>query len=450
MSHFSVIVVTDKLDESELAAKLQPFHEFECTGMSDQYVIDVDKTEEARAEYEEYKVTKWKDAAGELHNPSDERFYREPTKEEQEKHGLGRGRLSGTGFGNKISWSSRDWEDGKGYRAKVHMTPEEAGMVELELPATSVMSFSAFLEYYYGLGDDKHVYDEADVDREDKHKYGYILLKKTDPAARKVVLEDDRREANNNVLKYVDRTNPNKHWDWWSLGGRYNGRLRVKPSMETVQQVAKGVGGLMTPPHEDPLALDYARIGDIDFDAMYEATKQARKDRVAAAFKKIRTEQAKEGLPEPTDEQIVADWNIYRAASQKVDQEWYSEWRKYREETEGAGNMPFEEWLGVVKGELDLAETLNTYGYVATPLKWDAGLSTKDDIAEYMSVGTPFSAFAFIDLEGNWNENGSMGWWGIVTDEKDEADWGATFSAFMKDLVENHSDKFLAVVDCHV
>ena len=53
MSHFSVVVITShKPDEDVLAPILQPWHEFECTGIDDQYVQDVDILEEARMEYE--------------------------------------------------------------------------------------------------------------------------------------------------------------------------------------------------------------------------------------------------------------------------------------------------------------------------------------------------------------------------------------------------------------
>ena len=41
MSHFVVMVIGED-PEAELA----PFHEFECTGLDDQYVQDVDITEE--------------------------------------------------------------------------------------------------------------------------------------------------------------------------------------------------------------------------------------------------------------------------------------------------------------------------------------------------------------------------------------------------------------------
>lgn len=46
MSHFTVMVVTDSPDEAELHNALQPFHQYECTGVEDQYVTHVDVTEE--------------------------------------------------------------------------------------------------------------------------------------------------------------------------------------------------------------------------------------------------------------------------------------------------------------------------------------------------------------------------------------------------------------------
>lgn len=43
MSHFAVLVV------GEVEHNLAPFHEFECTGTDNEFVQDVDQTEEARA-----------------------------------------------------------------------------------------------------------------------------------------------------------------------------------------------------------------------------------------------------------------------------------------------------------------------------------------------------------------------------------------------------------------
>jgi len=62
MSHFTVLVripaaELENHDEESiknvLADKLQPYHEFECTGVKDQYVIEMDETDEHMASYEE-------------------------------------------------------------------------------------------------------------------------------------------------------------------------------------------------------------------------------------------------------------------------------------------------------------------------------------------------------------------------------------------------------------
>jgi hypothetical protein len=49
MSHFTVLVIGDNIEK-----QLQPYHEYECTGIDDEYVIDVDKTEEVESWLKEF------------------------------------------------------------------------------------------------------------------------------------------------------------------------------------------------------------------------------------------------------------------------------------------------------------------------------------------------------------------------------------------------------------
>ena len=50
MSHFAVLVITEQEPiDDVLSAALQPFHEYECTGIDDKYVVDVDVTDEVEA-----------------------------------------------------------------------------------------------------------------------------------------------------------------------------------------------------------------------------------------------------------------------------------------------------------------------------------------------------------------------------------------------------------------
>ena len=48
MSHFSVLVVGD------VDYNMAPFHEFECDGIDDEFIQDLDVTEEAKSGYKKY------------------------------------------------------------------------------------------------------------------------------------------------------------------------------------------------------------------------------------------------------------------------------------------------------------------------------------------------------------------------------------------------------------
>ena len=64
--------------------QLQPFHEFECTGTNDEFVQNVDLTDELRKKYEDDTETirRLRAPDGSLHEPYNDEFYRELTPEE--------------------------------------------------------------------------------------------------------------------------------------------------------------------------------------------------------------------------------------------------------------------------------------------------------------------------------------------------------------------------------
>ena len=49
--------------------------------------------------------------------------------------------------------------------------------------------------------------------------------------------------------------------------------------------------------------------------------------------------------------------------------------------------------------------------------------------------------------DGEWYERGEMGWWGIVSDEKDTEVWNNQFNKLLNDLPE---DTLLSMYDCHI
>jgi hypothetical protein len=39
-------------------------------------------------------------------------------------------------------------------------------------------------------------------------------------------------DAGGNLLRVIDRTNPNRKWDWWQIGGRYKGKIALANAVE--------------------------------------------------------------------------------------------------------------------------------------------------------------------------------------------------------------------------
>lgn len=133
MSHFCVYVVGDDVGE-----QLAPYHEFECTGLDDQYVQDIDKTEKARQTYQRSGLDT-------------------PLREDE------------------------------------------------ELPE-NVSHEAWWISQYFGAG----ILHPGEA-RTEAHKYGFVEV-------------DEQGE----VLRFVDRTNPNAKWDWWVVGGRWSNSLKTK------------------------------------------------------------------------------------------------------------------------------------------------------------------------------------------------------------------------------
>ena len=85
MSHFAVLVITDEKPTQEVIGRvLQPWHEYECTGVEDEYVVEVDVTDEVEKEWNrDSKVLKLTD--GSIHCRYDEMFYTAESEDEFER-----------------------------------------------------------------------------------------------------------------------------------------------------------------------------------------------------------------------------------------------------------------------------------------------------------------------------------------------------------------------------
>lgn len=359
MSHFTVMVVTDREPTDDvLTEALAPFHEFECTEHSDQYVQEVDETEEMREEYADHTVSRIRMPDGLLRSPSDDAFYRDPTPEEARIVGLG------SGCSGALSWHSQDWGDGRGYRTRVRFVPE--GCTEVDVPAVEVFTFAEFVAYWT----DRQVVPFGErPDIEKTHMYGWVEV-----------------DEGGDVTRVVRRTNPNKKWDWWQVGGRWDGFLRMK------------AGG----------KADSAAKRDVDFDG-------------------IRDEEGRRaGEKWDTIRAIVGDLSTFIPWADLVTRHG-GDYAAARAEYHA---QPAVKALraGGVKFAFDSVESFTM------PREQHVDHARK----------TACQTFAFL-RDGQWAEKGEMGWFACVSDEK--ADWPTIFEGLLADVPDDH---WLTVVDCHI
>lgn len=197
MSHYCVMVVTEnEPTQKTLVDALAPYHEFESTGEVNEYVLDIDITAKVREEYEGRFRIYYSAPDGTKTYIYDDSFFRDPTEEEVKKIGS----MGGSGFGAGLTYTSKDWGDGKGYRMKIHHIPDDCEKVDVPVKETQT-----FLEYVQEHHTKETIPFGQQPYRTGAHKWGWIEL-----------------DRNGDVAKIVDRTNPNAKWDWWQVGGRFS------------------------------------------------------------------------------------------------------------------------------------------------------------------------------------------------------------------------------------
>ena len=90
--------------------------------------------------------------------------------------------------------------------------------------------------------------------------------------------------------------------------------------------------------------------------------------------------------------------------------------------------------------------------------RWDGGIPMKTNIkleikscneckVSQIDMDKISPPYAYIDTNGNWNERGKMGWFGISTNDKDEKSWDDEFKKFINNQKKS---TIVTLVDCHI
>lgn len=221
--------------------------------------------------------------------------------------------------------------------------------------------------------------------------------------------------------------NPDARWDWFSIGGRWTGYLRLRRPA-TVKELAEGlVGfghpGILTLPCSDPFHCDWAPVSWIDWEGI-------RSGNFEESLKTFRTVKKCQAEVKGVDVEPFFDefWNAFLKWLEEHDDEESSI-------EEYARNRLLHEALGREK----------IFFWNENDCELFLDLSEEEFIAKQKAQAL---TFAFVDLEGNWVERGKMGYWAIVSDPNegyDEAFW-----KFARDLREENPSQRVYMVDCHI
>lgn len=224
-------------------------------------------------------------------------------------------------------------------------------------------------------------------------------------------------------LVYYTTHNADAKWDWYEIGGRWNGRYQLKPGAPG-RPVELHYSELKDPPDYTGRS-DQARKGDIDFEAMRaEATQRAAVDFDTAMSHVV-------GIQPPT--------------------------RGWKDQEEGLSNRypPRSDELDAAREVL--REAYNAHPWIAALRK--AGLANWRDPFETFFVTAPDPRQAYIDARvlnlfgtyaivhnGEWVAQGEMGWFGmsnntVSTEEFHRREW---------ELIQSlPDDTLMTIVDCH-
>lgn len=384
MTHFAAIVIGSCPDE-----QLAPYHEFECTGIDNEFVQEVDVSAEMREDYWNQTEVWLKRVEGtdvadsslseDFVRIDDERILRPLTPDEMTE-------VASSPFlksmGGNISSGyvqvSREFGDKPEYKILPNEIP---GYKRVERPISDSMEFVEFCDYWsnYKL--------KAPDSPPEEVKYGFV------------------ESIGPDEFRVIRRTNPNSKWDWWVEGGRFSGRLFRKGEDEAVNRCLRK---------------------DLDISAMKDAAERSRMaDLVDLAD---RSNIPMERLP-------VAVCN-YRAAQEA--------WKEIPYPDRPHSSRAFLAWArnafseAVAEDAFTISKALGPFGDLP---EIKEGQSLSDYIRE-----APFISCVALVKDKQWLEVGEVGWWGHIGKDKDPHEWEKLVTSTIEGLSD---DETITVVDCH-
>jgi hypothetical protein len=226
-----------------------------------------------------------------------------------------------------------------------------------------------------------------------------------------------RKERDETYNRYGYWQNPNAKWDWFEIGGRWAGFFKLKPGHTGGLGKQYNYGSIKE-------SKDWADIvfkKGVDFEFMRNEREKS------AAERYDLVQEAVKGTPESaTWEMIKADFDLDKPGEiEKARERYHAQPRV----------VAFRKFCMSEKGR-------DLFGFFSEVEEYQIPRE------QYLANARNHAAVPFaIVKDGKWYEQGNMGWWGCVSNEKDPETWNAMVNKLMDELSD---DTMLIAVDCHI
>lgn len=209
-------------------------------------------------------------------------------------------------------------------------------------------------------------------------------------------------------------TNPNKQWDWWEVGGRWEGRLKLLSKQ----------------------SVSWARNGDIDWSGM----------RARINDDKMKQYRLYHKILEAHKDDVVPEVSTVEEA-EKCDPNTVTRIIRYQDMV--SRQIGFEKVWPTFKDYVIFCnaqgEFEKAFGFMWGNVDSLLELSLPEEEYQKRIDDTP--TWAYIDNEGKWVEKGDMGWFGMSSKDEHHVGYRERFWSWINSLPEETT---IFIVDCHI
>ena len=292
----------------------------------------------------------------------------------------------------------------------------QEGRQPVQVPVKELYSFRDFCEQYCGFA---IVRDSAELDITGKHKFDWCRV-------------NDKGE----IVSVVKRTNPNAKWDWYTVGGRWDGYFKLKESVVSEANEEGDIADHKANIESQAMELLTKTLEGADITLISNQNEKQPKTSNCCLKRNIDID----GMCHETAEKAREYW---RQCTEVIRGETWMSWEEVKRQPDFHNKIDHYHDFYWSQPPLVRLEEANLLP-ICNP-RPDQLLGTTEE--EYIDdvVNGAFAPYAFVK-DSVWAAKGEMGHWGFSVDNMSRREWNKKFRKMFDALP---GDTLLTLVDCH-